>query len=173
MPASVMKPSIQKLRRIPAALSDSLSSEVGQKASAPSLLESLFTGAPIFSNHDLLLALVFPQVDAGEDACCDDILEADRVDRWLRDCVAVGGAAIGRNEPHHLTSGYGGCTEIMSFWRPLAPILNNRIIAARFAVSRVVCSTATVNVGKHEVQGLVEDICMRLSRAERVCPSQF
>jgi len=67
-----------------AALSDSLLSEVGQKALALSLLESLFTGAPIFSNHDLLLAFVFPQVDACENVYCDDILDAE-----------VGGGCLG------------------------------------------------------------------------------
>ena len=36
---------------VPRTLSASLSREVGQKASAPSLLESLFTGAPIFWNQ--------------------------------------------------------------------------------------------------------------------------
>ena len=64
-----MKPSMQKLRRMRAALSDSLSRDVGQKASAPSLFESLLTGAPIFSNHDLLLVLVFAQAEVLEDGC--------------------------------------------------------------------------------------------------------
>jgi hypothetical protein len=107
---------MQKLRRMRAALSDSLSSEVGQKASAPSLLESLFTGAPIFSNHDLLLAFVFPQVDACEDVCYDDILDAEVGGGCLGNLgievkgnwVGVGGKAIEGNEPHQmtLTSGY-------------------------------------------------------------------
>src|ERR1700749_4978057 len=66
-PCSLMKPSMQKLRRIRAALSDSLSSEVGQKASAPSLLESLLTGTPTFSNQDLLLAFVLSQIEAFEE----------------------------------------------------------------------------------------------------------
>lgn len=48
---------MQKLRRIFAALSDSLSNEVGQKASAPNLLEDLLTESPIFWNHEWLFCL--------------------------------------------------------------------------------------------------------------------
>lgn len=38
-------------------LSASLSRDVGQKASAPSLFDSLFTGAPTFWNHVLAFAV--------------------------------------------------------------------------------------------------------------------
>ena len=57
------KPSIQKLRRMRAALSDSLSKDVGQKASAPSLFAVLLTGTPTLSNHFLLFCFVFSQVE--------------------------------------------------------------------------------------------------------------
>ena len=42
---------LQKLLRMRAALSLSMSRVVGQKASEPSLFESLFTGAPSLSTH--------------------------------------------------------------------------------------------------------------------------
>jgi hypothetical protein len=75
----------------------------------------LFTGTPILSNHDLLLAFVFPQVDVCEDVCCDDIFDAEVGGGCLGilgievkgDWVAVGGKAIEGNEPHQVTSGYG------------------------------------------------------------------
>ncbi len=74
---------MQKLRRIRAALSDSLSSDysgrvrvlpqvsrsskdmltAGQNASAPSLLESLLTGPPTFWNQLLLADLVLSHMD--------------------------------------------------------------------------------------------------------------
>jgi hypothetical protein len=60
---SAVNPSMQKLLKIRAALSDSFSNEVGQNASAPSLFVALFTGTPTLSNHFLLLSLVFCQVD--------------------------------------------------------------------------------------------------------------
>lgn len=58
---------MQKLLKIRAALSDSLSNDVGQNASAPSLFEALLTGTPTFSNHFFPLALVFPQDDSLDD----------------------------------------------------------------------------------------------------------
>lgn len=67
--------SLQKLRRMRAALSLSLSSVVGQKASEPSLFDSLLTGAPSLSAHphslskpDLLVCLVRCHMTAGPGA---------------------------------------------------------------------------------------------------------
>jgi hypothetical protein len=54
---------MQKLLKIRAALSDSLSSGVGQNVSAPSLFESLFMGGPTFSNQDLVAALVLSHTE--------------------------------------------------------------------------------------------------------------
>lgn len=56
-------PSIQKLRRILAALSASLSREVGQKVSAPNFCVALLTGTPTLSNHSLLDFFVFSQIE--------------------------------------------------------------------------------------------------------------
>ena len=47
---------LQKLLRMRAALSLSLSSVVGQKASLPSLLDSRFTGAPSLSTNPYILS---------------------------------------------------------------------------------------------------------------------
>jgi len=55
-----------------AALSDSWSREAGQKASAPSLLESLFTGAPTFWKKVLDIALVLSHVDFDWEAIVED-----------------------------------------------------------------------------------------------------
>lgn len=66
---------MQKLRRIRAALSASSSSVMGQKASAPSLLESLLTGLPTLWNQSLLVALVLSHDDFfPADGCDADML---------------------------------------------------------------------------------------------------
>jgi hypothetical protein len=51
--------SLQKLLKILAALSLSLSKVVGQKASLPILFDSLFTGAPSLSAHPQTLSKPF------------------------------------------------------------------------------------------------------------------
>ncbi len=50
-----------------AALSDSLSRELGQNASAPSLFDSLLTGTPTLSNHLFVFDLVLSQAGEFED----------------------------------------------------------------------------------------------------------
>ena len=69
---------LQKLRRIRAALSLSLSKVVGQKASEPNLFDSLLTGAPSLSAQPqslskpvLLVVLVFSHV-----VCCWGIVSS-------------------------------------------------------------------------------------------------